>query len=147
MTSSRGRRPRRDGGSITVEFAILLPAFLALIALAVVAGRTMIAQSAIDIAAHDAARAASISRDAVTAKTRAEAAARDTLRRQGLACAQLTVTVDTSQFARPVGQPAAVQVRIACRVTFHDIGFPGVPADRRLEASFTSPLDQYRTRR
>ncbi|GAA1026193.1 hypothetical protein GCM10009557_03030 [Virgisporangium ochraceum] len=137
---------RRDDGSVSVELAILMPAFLVLIALAVVVGRQAVAQSAVDLAAHDAARAASLSRSAAVAEDRATDAARQTLARQNLGCVELTVTVDVDGFAVPVGQPASVGVRVACEVTFEDVAMPGVPGSRVLTASFESPLDRYRGR-
>jgi len=143
----RRRRARRDRGSISVELAILLPGFVYLIVLAVVTGRQVIAQGAIDLAAHDAARAASLSRTAAVAQSRADAAALDTLTQQGLACASLTVTVNTAGFGVPVGNPASVTVTVVCQVSFADLAaLPGVPGARTLTASFVSPLDQYRSR-
>ncbi|HKT00085.1 MAG TPA: TadE/TadG family type IV pilus assembly protein [Rugosimonospora sp.] len=143
----RRRRDRRDRGSISVELAILLPGFVYLIVLAVVTGRQVMAQGAIDLAAHDAARAASLSRTAPLAQTRARAAALDTLAQQGLACNQLTVTVNTAGFAVPVGTPASVSVTVVCHVSFADLAaLPGVPGGRTLTASFVSPLDEYRAR-
>ena len=135
-----------ERGSVAVEVAILTPGLLVLIVLAVVTGRTAIAQGAIDLAAHDGARAASLSRTAAGAQTSAHAAAEQTLAQQGLACTSLSVEVDTSQFTRPVGQPAAVRVTVTCLVSFADVALPGVPGSRQLSATFTSPLDQYRTR-
>ncbi|MBT8226201.1 MAG: pilus assembly protein [Dactylosporangium sp.] len=135
-----------DRGSIAVELAILMPAFIALIVLAVVAGRLVIAQSAIDLAAHDAARTASLARTADTARPAALAAARNTLAEQGIRCLDLTVTVDVSQFQVPVGQPAFVRADLACTVSFSDVAIPGAPGNRVLTAWFTSPLDQYRVR-
>lgn len=136
-----------DRGSISVELAILLPGFVYLIILAIVTGRQVIAQGAIDLAAHDAARAASLSRSAAVAQSRATAAAQDSLAQQGLACSALSVTVNTEQFARPVGTPATVSVTIACQLSFADLSaLPGVPGSRTLTASFVSPLDQYRPR-
>lgn len=131
---------------MSVEVAVLTPAFLMLLALAAVTGRTAIAQNALDIAAHDAARAASISRSAGAARTAGESAALDALRAQGLACTP-RVSVDTSGFGTPVGTPAAVTATVNCSVTFADLALPGVPGSRALSASFTSPLDRYRSRR
>ncbi len=143
----RRRLARRDRGSISVELAILLPGFVYLIVLAVVTGRQVIAQGAIDLAAHDAARAASLSRTAPLAQSRAYAAALDTLAQQGLACASLTVTVNTAGFAVPVGNPASVSVSVACQVSFTDLAaLPGVPGNRTLTSAFVSPLDEYRSR-
>jgi Flp pilus assembly protein TadG len=136
----------REDGSIAVEVAILMPAFLLLIAVAAVIGRQTVAQTAIEGAAHDAARAASISRTAPTAKAHGEEAARSVLTDQGLHCDPVTVTIDTSQFARALGQPAAVTATVSCSVAFSDIAVPGLPGNRTLSATFTSPLDIYRSR-
>lgn len=136
----------RDEGSVSVELAILMPAFLVLIALAVVVGRQAVAQSAVDLAAHDAARAASLSRSPTVAEQRAMDAAVQTLARQGLGCVELAVTVDVDAFAVPVGQPASVGVRVACEVSFADVAMPGVPGTRTVTAASTSPLDRYRGR-
>lgn len=139
-----GRGPER--GSVSVELAILAPAFLALILLAAMVGRVAIAHNAVTVAAHDAARAASISREAGTAADRAEAAARRALADQGLACTELVVDPDTTEFARPAGEPAAVSVTIACRVAVADIvPVPGARA-RWVSATFVSPLDTWRGR-
>jgi len=138
-------------GSVSVEMAILTPAFLLLMVFGIVGGRTAVAYNAVDLAAHDAARTASISRDAETAAVRAVAAALDTLAQQGLDCVDApgggpVVSVDTSGFAVPVGQPAAVSVTVTCTVSFADVALPGVPAQRRLTSTFVSPLDTYRSR-
>lgn len=139
------RRPGEEG-SIAVEFAILVPAFVLLIAVAGVVGRQTVAQTAIEGAAHDAARAASISRTAATAQSHGAQAAQSVLADQGLHCDPVTVTVDTSQFGRPVGQAAAVTATVSCSVAFSDIAVPGLPGNRTLTATFTSPLDIYRSR-
>ncbi|TQS44450.1 TadE/TadG family type IV pilus assembly protein [Cryptosporangium phraense] len=145
-TRALGGGRAADEGSIAVEFAILVPAFVLLIAVAAVIGRQTVAQTAIEGAAHDAARAASISRTAATAQARGKAAANDVLDAQGLHCDPVTITVDTSQFARPVGQAAAVTAVVSCSVSFSDIAVPGLPGNRTLSATFTSPLDIYRSR-
>ena len=68
-----------ERGSVSIEVAVLAPAFIALMVLAGVVGRTAVAAEAIDAAAHDAARAASISRDSGTARPEALDAARQQL--------------------------------------------------------------------
>jgi Flp pilus assembly protein TadG len=50
----------RDRGSMTLEFALLAPAFILLVLLLIVGGRVIEAQSQVDGAARDAARAASV---------------------------------------------------------------------------------------
>lgn len=157
--SSRGRR-RVDRGSVSIEVAVLAPAFLALIVLAGVAGRTAVADEAIEAVAHDAARAASISRTADAARTAAEEAVRAGLRWRGLSCAEpplptLTGTVDGTPtsldeaFATAPGTDAAVVVTVSCDVDVRDLWLPQLspmPAYTTVEATFVSPLDRYRAR-
>jgi Flp pilus assembly protein TadG len=143
---NKQRSQNQERGSIAVEVAILMPAFLLLVAVAAVIGRQTVADTAVEGAAHDAARAASIARTQGTARADAEQAARAVLTDQGLHCEPVTVTVDTSQFARPVGQPAAVTATVTCAVSFADISVPGLPGNKTLSATFTSPLDIYRSR-
>ena len=76
-----------------------------LLLLAVGGGRVAIAHGSVQQAAADAARAASIARTAGAAQTSAVTAARATLANQGLTCASMTVTLDTSGFATPVARP------------------------------------------
>jgi Flp pilus assembly protein TadG len=140
-----GARPDRDRGSAAIEAAVLAPALLTLIGVAIVGGRIQIAGGAIETAAHDAARAASISRTAAAARAAAYTAADATLNQQGLHCARLTVVVDTSGFAVPVGQPATVSADVDCVVDFTDL-VDGLPGTKTLHARFTSALDTFRAR-
>jgi hypothetical protein len=119
---------------------------LALIGVAIVGGRIQVAGGAIETAAHDASRAASISRTADQARANAYAAADATLAQAGLHCARLDVTVDTSGFAVPVGQPATVTADVECVVDFSDLVPGGLPGSKRLQSRFTSMLDTFRAR-
>lgn len=130
-----------------MEVAILLPALLLLIMLATMVGRLAVASSAVTAAAHDAARAASISRDQSAAEQRSYAVAVDTLTAQGLNCRSLLVQADTSQFSLPPGTPATVEVTVVCEVSFADIAFAGLPGSRTVSATFVSPIDTWRGRR
>jgi Flp pilus assembly protein TadG len=141
------RRRRDERGSAAIEAAILAPPLLVLIGLAIVGGRIQVAGSAIEGAAHDAARAASISRTASEAHTNALSAAAATLDQQGLHCASLTVDINTAGFAVPVGEPATVSATVTCVVDFSDLaGADGLPGSKTLTASFVSALDTFRTR-
>ncbi|MBM0279417.1 TadE/TadG family type IV pilus assembly protein [Micromonospora tarensis] len=150
-----------ERGSVSVEVAVLAPAFIALMVLAGVVGRSAVAAEALDAAAHDAARAASISRDSRTAKQEALEAAEQQLDWRGLACANGLsptftgstggeVTSFDDAFSSPIGTDATVTVSITCQVSFRDITLgvlPGMPTEKQITASFTSPLDRYRSRR
>jgi Flp pilus assembly protein TadG len=139
-------RRRDERGSAAIEAAILAPPLLVLIGLAIVGGRIQVAGGAIEAAAHDAARAASISRTAGQAQASAHAAADATLSQQGLHCTNLSVQVDTTGFAIPVGQPGTVTVSVTCVVDFSDLVADGLPGSKTLNASFVSVLDTFRTR-
>jgi Flp pilus assembly protein TadG len=132
---------------VALEVAIVAPALLLLILLAVAAGRTTLAANSVADAAHDAARAASLARTSFDARRAAATTAATTLANQGRACVTLTAETDTGDFAVPVGQPAVVTVTVSCRVSYSDLtALPGLPGSRTLTSTFTSPLDQYRAR-
>ena len=134
-----------DDGSASLELVILAPVLLGLIALVIAAGRTTIAQSAVNAAARDAARQASISLTPSAAEAAAEASARDALLRDGLNCIPVAET-DISQFGIVPGIPAAVTATVSCTVPLADLALPGLPGSVRLQAVFISPLDIYRSR-
>jgi Flp pilus assembly protein TadG len=140
------RRRWNDRGSAAIEAAVLAPPLLLLIGMAIIGGRIQVAGGAIEHAAHDAARAASISRTKAEAYDNALAAANATLNQEGLHCAILTVTPNLAGFDVPVGQPAFVSVSISCVVTFGDLVGGGLPGSKTLTASFVSALDTFRTR-
>ena len=140
-------RVRGDRGASTLEAAILAPVLLMLIAVAVISMRIEVAAQAVESAAHDAARAASISRTQAEADTAALNAANDALSQQDLTCTRgPTVVPDTSQFQRPIGETAVVTVTVTCVVPLNDVGLPGLPGTKTLTATFTSYLDQFRGR-
>jgi len=136
----------RERGSVSVELALLAPALLLLLSFAVVAGRTQIAEGAVQEAARAAAREASLARDAATAAALAGAQAERTLVNQDLRCEGTTVDVDTAGFQAPLGQPGDVTVSITCVVGMADLLAPGLPGSVTVEASFISPVDAYRER-
>ena len=145
-THPSGRGWASARGSATIELAVLAPALLALLGLVIVAGRISTAGSAVEQASASAARAASITRDARAAQSAAERSARDSLRDQGVSCQPLTSSVDTRDFAVAVGSPASVTVSVRCSVPLADISVPGMPGQRTVTATMTSPIDRFRGR-
>ncbi|MEH0842472.1 TadE/TadG family type IV pilus assembly protein [Micromonospora sp. CPCC 205711] len=152
----------RTRGSVSVEVAVLAPAFIVLMVLAGMTGRVAVADEAVEAAAHDAARAASIARDAGSADRAARDAARRRLDWRGLNCASAprvalwgsTRTASkvslSAAYRQPLGEPVSIWVQVSCTVSLNDIRFPGLAASggtRNVEASFASPLDSYRSRR
>jgi hypothetical protein len=126
---------------------LIAPIILILIALIIAAGRTSIAQDAVDAAARAAARQASIAPTEGVAEQAAMSGAMAALRADGLDC-KPTVSLPglRAAFRTPLGEPAQVHARVSCVVRLSDLAVPGVPGSIRLTAPFTSPLDPYRSR-
>jgi Flp pilus assembly protein TadG len=141
------RLTRRDErGSASIEAAIGVPAFLLFVALIIGAGRVAIAHQAVEAAAAEAARSASIERAQVVAVRAAGDAAAATLANQQLQCLSTRIDVDTSGFAVPVGTPASVSATVTCVVNLSDVSVPGLPGSLTITETVSSPLDTYRGR-
>ncbi len=143
-------RPRLRGdaerGSAVIEAVIAVPAFMLFVLLIIFAGRLAVARQAVEAAASEAARAASISRTRQQADSDATAVAAASLRNQGLTCVAQQVAVDTTGFATPVGSPASVRATVTCLVDLSDLAIPGLPGTRTITATMSSPIDTYRER-
>jgi Flp pilus assembly protein TadG len=138
-------RWRDERGSATVEAVIGVPVFVLLILLAIMGGRVALAKQAVDAATADAARAASLSRDATKAKSDAIDVAEASLANQGITCLDTTITVDTAALRRPAGTPGVVTATVSCTLRLADLGLPGT-ASRTITATVTSPVDTFRQR-
>lgn len=137
---------RCERGSATVEAVIGVPAFVLFVGLIIFGGRTATTHGAVESAAADAARTASIARTSHEAHTQAQAAARASLTNQQISCTTITVNVDTSDFTRPTGSTGFVDVTVRCRLDLSDLAIPGVPGSRVITARISSPLDTWRER-
>lgn len=131
----------REAGTAAVELTIATPLLIALLVLiAVVVHRGVDARLRIDDAAHQAARAASLTRAPIAAAAAADETATEALAQAGVVCEPVIVDTDITQF-RPSG---AVTVTVGCTVSHADALFLGIPGSRRLTATFTSPVDTWR---
>lgn len=139
-------RPHDERGSAAIEAAVGVPAFALFVGLIIFGGRTATTHQAVESAAADGARTASITRTTTDARSEAATAARASLEAQGIDCLSITVTVDTSDFTLPVGTPGNVDVTVACALNLADLAVPGVPGSRTITASVSSPLDTWRER-
>jgi Flp pilus assembly protein TadG len=137
---------RDERGSAAVEAAVGVPAFVLFVGLIIFGGRTATTHSAVESAAADAARSASIARTANQATSDAKAAAQASLANQDIHCLSVTVSVDVSAFATAVGTPGSVSATVECLLDLADLSVPGVPGSRLLKATVTSPLDTWRDR-
>lgn len=135
-----------ERGSNAAEIVIIAPVIAMLILVLVAGGRTALADNATQSAAYAAARAASLSRDAVTATANAEDAARRAMNNAGIACTTLTVNVDASGLNTAIGTTGRVSAAVNCDVNLSDITLPGVPGNRTMSSTAASPVDAYRER-
>lgn len=133
-------RFRGDAGSVTTEVVIITPIAIALLCLVALVGRTASAREQVDEASRDAARAASLERDPVSALWAAESTAATSLTAGGFTCDATRVDVDTGAF-HPGGQ---VSVTVSCDVPLSDLGLVGVSGTRTIESSSVSVVDQFR---
>lgn len=136
-------RHRPDAGSASVELAVLCPAILLVLLLAIGAGRIASAREAVDHVATAAARAASLARTPGTAQAAASTTAQLVLTERGLDCRSHTISVDTSGFVSSPSRPGIVRVNVSCSVPLADLGlvFGGTA---RIRSSFASPVDPFR---
>jgi Flp pilus assembly protein TadG len=132
------------GGSASVEAAIALIALIALLTFGLAVGRLTAAEAAVTEAAHAAARLGSAVRDPAAARGQATTEADRVLGEQGIACAELTVTVDVP--VTPIGQPSTATAQVRCAVRWADLALPGLPGRHDVSAVFTSSIDRYRER-
>ncbi|MGK3943356.1 TadE family protein [Streptomyces caeruleatus] len=140
------RSVRSDEGSAAIEAAILLPALLMFLCMAIAGGRIVTSGAKIDSAAEDAAREASIHRTAAAAQGAAQSAAAESLADQGIKCASTSVSINTGGLSVPVGQVGTVSVTVTCTVNLSDLLLPGVPGAKTITSRATSVVDQYRQR-
>ncbi|MFB7896025.1 TadE/TadG family type IV pilus assembly protein [Streptomyces xiamenensis] len=136
----------RDRGSYTLETVIIAPCLFLLAGMIVAWGMAGRADGAVDRAAQAAARAASMAETAEQAQQDGRRAAMAVLDSHARECTGASVSVDTSGFSLPVGEPAAVTATVSCTVPLSEVTVPGVPGSRSLSGEFVSALDVYATR-
>jgi Flp pilus assembly protein TadG len=137
----RRRAPRGDRGAFAaLELVILLPFVIIMILVVVAFGRVERGRELVDQAAAAAARAGSLSTNAITAQQAAQSAAEQTLRDGGMSCSSVHAQLDTSEFY-PGGQ---VTANVSCVTKFGDLAMSALPGSLTLTARSTSILEQYR---
>ncbi len=132
---------RNERGSVSVEVAVIAPAFIFLMLLVVFAGKVSEADGNVERAAAEGARAASLRQDPGAAIDDAEAAVEANLAHAGVPCTDLTIGVDTSNF-EPGG---TVAVAVTCQASMADVTLLGVPGTRTFTATSVEVIDTYRS--
>ncbi|MFJ5851099.1 TadE/TadG family type IV pilus assembly protein [Streptomyces sp. NPDC092903] len=143
---SIAHRLRDDRGALSLEAVILFPVLILVLLLVVALGRIGSANNAVDAAARNAARAASLERTGGSASTAGQQMARSVLNQQGLQCTSTSFSVSTAGFSAQIGEPASTTATVTCTVRLSDIGLPGLPGTKTMTSSFTSSIDSYRQR-
>ena len=141
MIKNERRKPHRgDGGFSAMELVVITPVFLAMLLLIVGFGRVTHGRQVAEQAASAAARAATLDMNPVQAAADARQQANDVLTQAGVSCASFTADVDVSDF-RAGGQ---VTVTVRCVTSLARLGLVGFPGAKTLQASSTSPIEDYR---
>jgi Flp pilus assembly protein TadG len=137
----------RQRGSVSVEFAMLVPVLVLLVGLVVGGARAWLARGVVEQAASAAARGIS----QVRAPEDAVGTARELAAAQaavgGLRCQALVVTADAGALARPPGTPGSVRATVRCDVPLADVLVPGWPGVLPVEATAESVVDRFRGRK
>jgi Flp pilus assembly protein TadG len=144
------RSADRERGSMSVEIAIVAPALVLLLLIVALAGRLVESQNAIDGAARDAARAASLAR-----YPGAGALGADTLAQQAAAgdltgfCTGPNLTVTVTGFPG-LDQPAQlgnnVTATVTCDINTVPFGVFGFSARHQMTGTAVAPLDPFMCR-
>lgn len=146
MSMIRGHREpgrsRDQRGQVAVEFVILVPALLLMVALVVAGARWWTLRAATAEAATAAARAATVQRDATSARRVVEI-----IGGAGLdSCRSVSIRSDLGAFSAPAGSAGEVRVTVSCEVELADLLLPGAPGSLTTQSTGTSVLDRYRGR-
>ena len=142
------RRRRVERGSAAVEAVLVVVALGLFVGLIILGGRVEMAKQAVQSAAYDAARSASISRTSIQADSSGQSSAMASLNQQGIHCTRTNVNIDTSAFNTPLGttgSAALVSATVTCTIDVSGLGLPGIN-QRTITETMTSPLDSYRGR-
>jgi Flp pilus assembly protein TadG len=127
--------PRDERGSMAVEIVILTPVLMMFVMLIVSGGRYVAVQGDIQATARDAVRAASLERDAASAR-----AAAGQVIGQSLDADTTCSGFSLSGFA-PGG---TARVDLNCSVSYAGLGLIGLPGSVGVDAASSAPIDVYR---
>lgn len=129
-----------DRGSVAVETAVVAPALIILLLLVVFAGRVSQAEAAVQRAASEASRAASLEFDAAAATEAAQSTVAANLASSQVVCSNLETDIDVTDLV-PGGR---VSVTVRCEAPMSDLALLGVPGQRTMSATSIEIVDRYR---
>lgn len=129
-----------DQGAIAAQAAAMVPLLTIVVVVVLFTGRVVEANNTVQAAAHEAARAATLTGNTADAANAAQAIAAANLNAGGLACRTLSVVPDLSRFYAG----GTVTVTVTCTADFADMDLIGVPGSRSFTASAIEVIDTYR---
>lgn len=133
-------RRREESGTSSLEVVIAAPLLLVFVMFIIGLGRLTLASQDVTAAAHEAARAASLTRAQGAASSAGQDAARAALGERGMACQAVSVNVDVSSY-EPGGQ---VRASVTCTAKLSDLALSGLPGRKTYRAEAVVPIEQYR---
>lgn len=134
------RRLGGDRGSAALEAALVAPVLIAATLLVVYFGRISQADTVVQRAASEGARAASLRQHPADAVEDAQSVVDANLADGGVTCETLTVEVDTGRFTAG----GRVVVDVTCVASMADVAFLGVPGTRTFTAHEVEIIDRHR---
>jgi len=141
----------RERGAVAAQAAAMTSLLAVVMLLVLFTGRLVAANSSVQAAAHEAARAASLTGSATDAEAAAWATAEANLNTGGRTCRTLTVTGELLQahaggwVSVPDFEPGVwVSVTVTCTADFSDMVLLGVPGSRSFTATAIEVVDTYR---
>ncbi len=133
-------KARDEYGTAALELVLIAPVLLVVMLFVIGLGRMAHARQEVESVAADAARAASLERNTAQSAAAARTAAQTSLGDAGLACTQLSVSVDISNY-RPGGQ---VEVTVSCTAQLGDVALSGLGGSKVFTASSIVPIETHR---
>jgi TadE-like protein len=125
---------------MALELALLTPLLVAFMMVMVGLGRVVEAQSQVDGAASDAARAASLGRTRSGANEAATSAAEETLSGHKWCRRQPNTSVDFSEW----GRGGQVSVAVRCEIDLAGLSLIGFSPSKTMTGTATAPIDTLR---
>ncbi|MDQ1024774.1 Flp pilus assembly protein TadG [Streptomyces umbrinus] len=135
-------RDDRERGSAAVELVLVTPLLVLVLLVVVALGLLVDARLIVADAAHQAARAASLTRTEKDARAQAQQAAGAALRAAGASCTRPSVRLTTGGLT----PGATVTARVSCTADLGDLTRTGLPGHVPLAGTAFSVVDTYRSR-
>jgi Flp pilus assembly protein TadG len=135
---------RAERGGAAVEIVVVAPMLIMMLLFVVGLGRLGTAREAVDGAARDGAREASMARETGAATDTARQIVSDTLAEKKVSCPNPNVAVDFAPTPGKLTAGGTVSVHVDCVVQNGDVVLSGLPGTSTLHGASTAVVDTYR---